>query len=39
LRLSFSTNGLSSILLIISGIIFGLLILYIYNLIAEEDLG
>ena len=39
LRLSFSTNGLSSILLIISGIIFGLLILNIYNLIAEEDLG
>lgn len=39
LRLSFSTNGLSSILLIISGIIFGLIILYIYNLIAEEDLG
>ena len=39
LRLSFSTNGLSSILLIISGIIFGLLILYIYNLISEEDLS
>lgn len=37
LRLSFSTNGLSSILLIISGIIFGLLILYIYNLMAEKD--
>ena len=37
LRLSFSTDGLSSILLIISGIIFGLLILYIYNLMAEKD--
>ena len=37
LRLSFSTDGLSSILLIISGIIFGLLILYIYNLMAEKN--
>ena len=37
LRLSFSTDGLSSILLIISGIIFGLLILYIYNLVAEKN--
>ena len=37
LILSFSTDGLSSILLIISGIIFGLLILYIYNLMAEKN--
>ena len=37
LRLSFSTTGLASILLIISGIVFGLLILLIYNAI-EKDL-
>ena len=36
LRLSFSANGLTSILLIISGIIFGLLILLIYNAIERE---
>ena len=37
LRLSFSTTGLASILLIISGIVFGLLLLLIYNAI-EKDL-
>tara|TARA_B100001059_G_C17780131_1_gene553655 strand:+ start:243 stop:1109 length:867 start_codon:yes stop_codon:yes gene_type:complete len=36
LRLSFSANGLTSILLIVSGIIFGLLILLIYNAIERE---
>ena len=36
LRLSFSANGLTSMLLIISGIIFGLLILLIYNAIERE---
>ena len=36
LRLSFSAVGLSSILLIISGIIFGLLILVIYNEMEKE---
>ena len=36
LRLSFSASGLTSILLIISGIIFGLLILLIYNAIEKE---
>ena len=36
LRLSFSANGLTSILLIISGIVFGLLILLIYNAIERE---
>ena len=36
LRLSFSVSGLTSILLIISGIIFGLLILLIYNAIEKE---
>ena len=36
LRLSFSVSGLTSILLIISGIIFGLLILMIYNAIERE---
>ncbi|MDA9656302.1 hypothetical protein N9S96_01405, partial [Flavobacteriales bacterium] len=37
LRLSFSVEGLTSIVLIISGILFGLLILNIYNLIAQKD--
>ena len=37
LRLSFSAVGLSSILLIISGIIFGLLILVIYNEMEKES--
>ena len=36
LRLSFSAFGLSSILLIISGILFGLLILVIYNEMEKE---
>ena len=36
LRLSFSVSGLTSILLIISGIIFGLIILLIYNLIEKD---
>ncbi|MBU87193.1 MAG: hypothetical protein CMC53_03800 [Flavobacteriaceae bacterium] len=36
LRLSFSAMGLSSILLIISGILFGLLILVIYNAMEKE---
>ena len=36
LRLSFSVSGLTSILLIISGIVFGLLILLIYNAIENE---
>ncbi|MDC0378481.1 hypothetical protein OAM76_04670 [Flavobacteriaceae bacterium] len=36
LRLSFSVSGLTSILLIISGIVFGLLILLIYNAIERE---
>ncbi len=36
LRLSFSATGLTSILLIISGIVFGLLILSIYNAIEKE---
>tara|TARA_Y100000741_G_C18251389_1_gene557428 strand:+ start:487 stop:1353 length:867 start_codon:yes stop_codon:yes gene_type:complete len=36
LRLSFSTVGLTSIVLIISGIVFGLLILLIYNAIERE---
>lgn len=36
LRLSFSAVGLSSILLIISGILFGLLILVIYNEMEKE---
>ena len=36
LRLSFSVSGLTSILLIISGIVFGLLILLIYNAIKKE---
>ena len=36
LRLSFSVSGLTSILLIISGIVFGLLILMIYNAIEKE---
>jgi len=37
LRLSFSVSGLTSILLIISGIIFGLLILLIYNAIEKDN--
>ena len=37
LRLSFSAVGLTSILLIISGIIFGLLILVIYNEMEKES--
>ena len=36
LRLSFSADGLTSILLIISGIVFGLIILLIYNAIEKE---
>ena len=36
LRLSFSVSGLTSVLLIISGIVFGLLILLIYNAIEKE---
>jgi NADH:ubiquinone oxidoreductase subunit 4 (subunit M) len=36
LRLSFSVSGLTSILLIISGIVFGLIILLIYNLIERD---
>ena len=36
LRLSFSVSGLTSILLIISGIVFGLIILLIYNAIEKE---
>lgn len=36
LRLSFSVSGLTSILLIISGIVFGLLILLIYNAIEKD---
>ena len=37
LRLSFSVSSLTSILLIISGIIFGLLILLIYNAIEKDN--
>ena len=37
LRLSFSVSGLTSTLLIISGIIFGLLILLIYNAIEKDN--
>jgi hypothetical protein len=37
LRLSFSVSGLTSILLIISGIIFGLLILLFYNAIEKDN--
>jgi len=37
LRLSFSASGLSSIVLIISGILFGLIILLIYNAIEKES--
>ena len=37
LRLSFSVSGLTSILLIISGIIFGLIILLIYNAIERDN--
>mgnify|MGYP000161906485 FL=1 len=37
LRLSFSVEGLTSIVLIISGILFGLLILNIYNLMAQKE--
>ena len=37
LRLSFSVSGLTSILLIISGIIFGLIILLIYNAIEKVN--
>ena len=36
LRLSFSADGLTSIILIISGIVFGLIILLIYNAIEKE---
>ncbi len=36
LRLSFSATGLASMILIISGIVFGLLILLIYNAIEKE---
>ena len=36
LRLSFSASGITGILLIISGIVFGLLILLIYNAIEKE---
>jgi hypothetical protein len=36
LRLSFAVSGLTSILLIISGIVFGLLFLLIYNAIEKE---
>ena len=39
LRLSFSAVGLSSILLIISGILFGLLILVIYNEMEKEPIN
>ena len=37
LRLSFSVSGLTSILLIISGIVFGLIILLIYNAIEKDN--
>ena len=37
LRLSFSVSGLTSILLIISGILFGLIILLIYNAIEKDN--
>ena len=37
LRLSFSAEGLTNIILIISGILFGLLILNIYNLMAQKE--
>ena len=36
LRLSFAATGVTSILLIISGIVFGLIILLIYNAIEKE---
>ena len=36
LRLSFSTTGLSSIILLISGILFGLIILSIYNQMEKQ---
>lgn len=37
LRLSFSAEGLTNIALIVAGILFGLLILNIYNLIAQKE--
>ena len=37
LRLSFSAEGLTSIALIVAGILFGLLILNIYNLMAQKE--
>tara|TARA_E500000331_G_C16847856_1_gene536385 strand:- start:286 stop:588 length:303 start_codon:yes stop_codon:yes gene_type:complete len=36
LRLSFSAEGLTSLLLLVSGIIFGLIILLIYNNMEKE---
>ena len=36
LRLSFSANGLTSLLLLVSGIVFGLIILLIYNNMEKE---
>ena len=38
LRLSFQAMGLTSLILIISGIVFGLLILLIYNSIEKEKI-
>lgn len=38
LRLSFNADGLTSILLLISGIVFGLIILYIYNKMERTSL-
>tara|TARA_B100001057_G_scaffold151206_1_gene151142 strand:- start:2305 stop:3177 length:873 start_codon:yes stop_codon:yes gene_type:complete len=38
LRLSFNAGGLTSILLLISGIVFGLIILYIYNKMERTSL-
>jgi len=38
LRLSFSASGLSSIILLISGILFGLIILSIYNQMEKQPM-
>jgi len=36
LRLSFSASGLTSLVLLVSGIVFGLIILLIYNNMEKE---
>ena len=39
LRLSFNATGLTSVVLLISGIVFGLIILYIYNRMERTTLN